>query len=110
MFEFTKLVREELIPTFNPPADWENLIIPSGTQPIYYTYEHFGETHPIGEPAKIVLLWERAWFWLPNQMFCIQTLQRDNSWKNTGTVAGPLSHLYLPTINGEERVLRLMAM
>jgi len=121
------LTRNVPNPTTNPPDDWENMLIPPGVQPLFEDGTQFAEKWPVnvtivdgvlidldtGKPAvpKMVLEWRRVYHWLPKGRFCIQQLQHDSSWKNTGVIIpGPQTKWYLSSWDGDNQVLRFMSM
>lgn len=99
-------------PYLNPPADWHNKIIPSGRHFPHYSYEFFTnepDWEGTGKPTKKVLVWGRASYWIPNQLFNIMLLQPDGTYKPIGTLQGPIVYHSLDARDGDGIVMYLQA-
>lgn len=100
------------LPT-NAPPGWENATIESGKHWPYYPYERFVDAPNWNQGGGVVkgkkLIWGRAFWYVPNQLFKIQRLKQDNTWEDIGTLQGP--HLYwsLDSTDGDAQIMRLVA-
>lgn len=89
-----------------PGPGWETNTVPSGTLWEYYAHEVWMDN----VDGKRVLVWQRAFYYIPDQTFMVMRLMPDNTWLCVDLLEGPMIYHALNMVDGEEIVLRLQSL